>query len=235
MNNLNIATKIRLTAVLAPVILAVAALAIAGAFYQFGALPRSIVDNQYVAARAAEGMENALYKMDWGRMKPDGAQIVLDQQRRFIDQIETARTHITSREQAEKIEKIANDAKPLFDTMRIAQQGDESLEPKLRDLEGTVADLIGAEEATLQSISAAAETRSRTMIIITVLALVVVPWICFVVISRMASRVNAELREIRRRIQDLSERHPETAADIRPIDEALNQLGFPKPNPMLAE
>ena len=83
-----------------------------------------------------QGMETALYKMDWGRTQPDASQIVIDQQRGFISEIEIARQHIGSREQAERIEKIANDARPLFDAMRTASPSDDSLEPKLRDLQG---------------------------------------------------------------------------------------------------
>src|SRR5260370_16760678 len=89
-------------------------------------------------------MEHALYKMDWGRTQPESSQIVLDQQRGFITEIETARVHIGDRAQAERIEKIANDAKPLFEAMRTAQPGDDTLEPRLRDLQGTVADLMSA-------------------------------------------------------------------------------------------
>ena len=82
-------------------------------------------------------METALYKMDWGRTQADASQIVMDQQRGFISEIEIARQHIGSREQAERIEKIANDARPLFDALRTASPSDDSLEPKLRDLQGT--------------------------------------------------------------------------------------------------
>ena len=111
MNNLTIVTKLRFIAALAPAILLIAAAVIAGAFHVFGTLPREIHDNEYAAERAAQGMETALYKMDWGRTQPDASQIVMDQQRGFISEIEIARQHIGSREQAELIEKIANDAR----------------------------------------------------------------------------------------------------------------------------
>src|SRR5258705_9931167 len=114
MNNLTITTRIRLVAAISPAILLIVAALIVGAFHYFGTMTRAIHDNQYAAARSAEGMENALYKMDWGRSQPDSSQIIMDQQRGFIAEIETARTHMGSREQAERIEKIANDAKPLF-------------------------------------------------------------------------------------------------------------------------
>ena len=107
-------------AALAPAILLLAAAVIVGAFHFFGGLPGELHENEYAAARAAQGMETALYKMDWGRTQPDASQIVMDQQRGFISEIEIARNHIGSRDQAELIEKIANDARPLFDAMRTA-------------------------------------------------------------------------------------------------------------------
>ena len=97
MNNLTIVTKIRFIAAIAPAILLLAAAAIAGAFHVFGTAPREIYENEYAAARSAQGMENALYKMDWGRTQTDASQIVMDQQRGFISEIEVARQHIGSR------------------------------------------------------------------------------------------------------------------------------------------
>src|SRR5258708_38475924 len=99
--------------------------------------------------------------MDWGRSQPDSAQIIMDQQRGFISEIEIARAHMVSREQAERIEKIANDAKPLFEAMRTAQPGDDSLEPRLRELQGTVADLMSVDDEML--LAAAANTESRPL------------------------------------------------------------------------
>ena len=235
MNNLTITTRLRFVAAVAPAILLIVAALIVGAFHFFGTMTRAIHDNQYAAARSAEGMENALYKMDWGRSQPDSAQIVLDQQRGFISEIEIARTHIVSREQAERIEKIANDAKPLFEAMRTAQPGDDSLEPRLRDLQGTVADLMSVDDAMLLAAAASAESTARTMIAITMVGVVVVPWICFIVIARLTGRLYVDLREIRRRFDALAERSELPEGDARAVDEALIDLGFLKPNPMLAE
>jgi hypothetical protein len=235
MNKLNITTKLRFIAALTPVILSIVALAIVGALHFFGAMPQAIYENQYAAARAAEGMENALYKMDWGRTQPDSSQIVMDQQRGFITEIETARVHIGNREQAEKIEKIATDAKPLFEAMRTAAPGDDSLEPRLRDLQATVTDLMSLDDAELLATSASAASSARIMIAITIAGAVAIPWICFIVIARLAGGLYAELREIRRRFDALAERVDLPADDSRVLDEALNKLGFPKRNPMLAE
>jgi hypothetical protein len=235
MSNLTIVTKLRFMAAIAPAILLLAAAVIVGAFHFFGTMPRAIYENEYAAARAAQGMETALYKMDWGRFQPDASQIVMDQQRGFISEIEIARSHIASTDQAERIEKIANDARPLFDAMRTAPPGDDSLEPRLRDLEGTVADLMSLDDAALIAVAASAETQARTMIAITIVGLVVVPWICFLVIARLSGGLFAELKEMRRRVDALANRPPASPEDARALDESLSKLGFPKPNPMLAE
>ena len=235
MNNLTIVTKLRFVAALAPAILLIAAAVIAGAFHVFGTLPHEIHDNEYAAERAAQGMETALYKMDWGRTQPDASQIVIDQQRGFISEIEIARQHIGSREQAELIEKIANDARPLFDALRTASPSDDSLEPKLRDLQGKVADLISLDDAAVIAVADRAESQARLMLAITIVALVVVPWICFVVITRLSGNLYKELKEMRRRVGDLAEHAAPPSDDISALDEALTKLGFPKPNPMLAE
>jgi len=233
MNNLTIVTKLRFTAAIAPAILLLAAAVIVGAFHFFGTVPGEIYENEYAAARAAEGMENALYKMDWGRSQPDASQIVMDQQRGFISEIEIARLHIGNNEQAEHIEKIGNDARPLFDAMRAAAPGDDSLEPRIRDLAGAVADLMSVDDAALLAVAASAESQARIMIAITIVALVVVPWICFIVIARLSGGLYTELKQMRRHADALAEHAP--GDDAHALDESLSRLGFQKPNPMLAE
>ena len=235
MNNLTIVTKLRFIAAIAPAILLLAAAVIAGAFHSYGALPREIYENEYAAARAAQGMENALYKMDWGRTQPEASQIVMDQQRGFISEIEIARQHMSSREQAERIEKIANDARPLFDALRTASPGDDSFEPKIRDLQGTIADLMSLDDAALIAVANSAQSQSRTMIAITIVALIAIPWICFVVIARLSGNLYTELKEMRRRVETISEHESSPSTEARALDESLANLGFPKPNPMLAE
>jgi hypothetical protein len=235
MNNLTIVTKLRFIAAITPAILLLVAFAIAGAFHVFGNAPQAIYENEYAAARAAEAMENAIYKMDWGRTQSDASQIVMDQQRGFISEIELARQHIASRDQAERIEKIANEARPLFDALRTAAPGDDSLEPKLRDLQGSVADLMSVDDAALLDVASRAQAQSRTMIAITVVALIVIPWICFVVIARLTGILYSELKEMRRHTESLAEREQPPSDDLKAIDASLTNLGFPKPNPMLAE
>src|SRR6202044_3407577 len=102
-------------------------------------------------------------------------------------------------------EKIANDARPLFDALRTASPSDDSLEPKLRDLQGSVADLMSLDDAALLAVASTAESQSRTMIAITIVALVAVPWICFAVIVSLSGNLYKDSNEIRRIMAALSE------------------------------
>lgn len=240
MTRVTIITKLRFIAVIAPVILLVAVPILALSFYGFGATPAFLHDNQYAALEAARGMENALYKMDWGRTQPEGLQIVQDQQRGFVGWIDAARSHASTQAQHDAIEKIAEAANPVFDEMRAAPSGDDSLEPRLRDLQALVSDLISADDAAMLAIADRVEARARTMIIVTVVAAVMVPWLCFIVIVQMTGAEGAALREIRRSIEKVAERAASShdtamGKDLEVIDTKLAELGYPKPNPMLAE
>ncbi|HEY6419763.1 MAG TPA: hypothetical protein VIX59_12230 [Candidatus Binataceae bacterium] len=232
---LTIAIRLRFIAAIAPAVLLVAGLLIAGAFYVFGGIPRAIYDNQYTALRNAQAMENGLYKMDWARSQAESKQIIEDQQRGFVSSIGSARDRADSREQLDLIEKIARTANPLFDSLRKVQPGDDSLEPQMRDLETLVTQLVGADEASLLALGAQAESNARIMIAITVVAAIVIPWICFLILNRMTAALALELREIRRRVENLAGHLPAPDEDLKAIDAALAGLGFPKPNPMLAE
>lgn len=240
MARITIITKLRFVAVIAPIILLVAAPILALGFYGFGAMPALLHDNQFAGIEAAREMENALYKMDWGRTQPDGLQIVRDQQRGFVGWIDAARSHANTQAQVDAIEKIGQAANPVFDAMRAAQPGDDSFEPRLRDLQGLVSDLISADDAAMLSISARVEARARLMIIVTVVAAVIVPWLCFIAIVQMTGGEGAALREIRRGVENITERaaasrDPSMGKDLEVIDTKLAELGYPKPNPMLAE
>jgi hypothetical protein len=236
MNRVTIVTRLRFAAAIAPAILLIAAPILALVFYGFGEMPSALYQNEYSALRAANGMQIAIYRMDWGRAQPDGAEIVLDQQRRFATWVGTAQSHIATRQQAELLDRITNHAKPLFDQMRQAGPGDGSFEPRLRDLQGMVADLINADDEVLTSVSAIAMSRARTMIALALVAGVAIPWVCFAWLAALTSRLHRRLREMRHRVESLGERAgappPE---DLRALDSALAELGFPKPNPMLAE
>jgi hypothetical protein len=235
MNRITIITKLRAVAAIAPAILIIVGLAIAGAFYVFGATPRALYDTQYMSARAADGMEAALFKMDWGRTQADGGQIVMDQQRRFVSWVDSARAHADSQDQLDTIQKIAAASVPVFDSLRKAAPGDDTVEPAVRNLEGLVADLSSADEASMLAVVARAESSARVMLIVAVAGVIILPWVCFVALYRMSGAAGAELREIRRNFTALDDRGEATAPEFRKIDESLAALGFAKPNPMLAE
>ncbi len=234
MTRVTIVTKLRLIAAIAPAVLLIASLYIAGGIYVLGRLPLALYENQYSALRAANGMDNALYKMDWGRSQPDGKQIIEDQQRRFVDWIGTARDRARNREEADRIEKIAHAANPLFDKMR-KSPGDDTIEAQVRDVESLIIDLISTEEGEMNAEAALTESESRTLIALLLGAGIVIPWACFAALAWMTAGARAKLREIRSRVENLAERVPPPSADLDAIDAALTELGFPKPNPMLAE
>lgn len=62
MNNLTIVTKLRFMAAIAPAILLLAAAVIVGALHFFGTVPREIYENEYAAARAAQGWKTRFTK-----------------------------------------------------------------------------------------------------------------------------------------------------------------------------
>ncbi|MGO9454899.1 MAG: hypothetical protein ACLQDV_28200 [Candidatus Binataceae bacterium] len=235
MTRITIVTKLRLAAAIAPVVLLIAAPIVAVTLYLLGALPALLQENEYTAMRAADGMETAIYKMDWGRTQPEAMEIVRGQERRFAGWVDTARAHATSHDQLDQLDKIAQTANPIFDALRQASPADDSIEPRLRDLQGLVVDLIATDESEMMGIGARTESRARVMIGLLLIAGILVPWAAFILSARMAGQVKTSLREIRSRVQRMAEGPAGQSEDLRVIDEKLTELGFPKPNPMLAE
>src|SRR5579864_1655093 len=103
MANVTIITKIRFLAGLAPVILLIVSPLVALALLDFGNIPSTIKDEHIAAIKYADGLDIALYKMEWGRTQPDGVQIVVDQQRRFADYLDSASGHLYTSEQHAKL------------------------------------------------------------------------------------------------------------------------------------
>ena len=234
MTRITIATKLRLVSAIAPLVLLIATPILAGGFYLFGLMPALLQENQYAVLRAADGLESALYKMDWGRTQPDGLEIIKGQERRFVGFVDSARSHASTRDQLDKIEQIAQTANPIFDQLRQASPGDDSVEPKLRNLQGLIADLNAANEGAMTEVVARAESRSHIFITITLVAGLLAPWAVFFLLYRQAGQVGGALHAIRSCFEKL----PEGAGhsiELEEIDEKLTELGFPKPNPMFAE
>ena len=234
MTRITIATKLRLVSAIAPLVWLIATPILAGGFYLFGLMPALLQENQYAVLRAADGLESALYKMDWGRTQPDGLEIIEGQERRFVGFVDSARSHASTRDQLDKIEQIAQTANPIFDQLRQASPGDDSVEPKLRNLQGLIADLNAANEGAMTEVVARAESRSHIFITIALIAGLLVPWAVFFLLYRQAGQVGGALRAIRSCFEKLPEGTGQSI-ELKEIDEQLTELGFAKPNPMFAE
>jgi hypothetical protein len=146
MTNVTVITKIRFLAGLAAVILLIASPLLALGFLQYGNIPSEIRDDHLAAMKYAEGIDAALYKMEWGRFQPDGGQIVVDQQRRFADYMDSAASHIYTADQRAKLDALAQAAKPTLDAYRHADPHDPEIAAKMVDLHTKVTDLENADE-----------------------------------------------------------------------------------------
>ena len=239
MSRITVVTKIRFLAGVAPVVMLVAAPILAMAFSAFGRVPAAMNNNEIAALIDAHGLDEALYKMQWGRGQPDGGQIVLDQQRRFAELMDSAATRAYTAEQQRALDALATAAKPALDAFRKADPRDPSVEPAMAKLHGLVINLINADESALTRVAKTTRSRAREFAILTLIVALVIPWICFALLFRIAGQARVEMRAIRARVESLAE-SPQAAAkgvasEVEEIDASLARLGFPKPNPMLAE
>ena len=239
MANVTVVSKIRLVASIAPVVLLVASPVLALALLQFGNIPAAIHDEQVTAIKYAQGLDAALYRMEWGRLQPDGQQIIVDQQRRFADYLDSAVHHVYTDEQRDKIAAIAQAAKPRLDDFRHADPHDEAVNAKIRDLHIMIADLIAADDAAIDRFAEAAETRAHELVALVIVTGIIIPLACLLILWRMTQSVRADLRAMRHELETVADdpaaRAGSIARVIDQIDQALTRLGFLKPNPMLAE
>jgi hypothetical protein len=239
MSRITVITKIRFLAGVAPVVMLVAAPMLAMAFSALGRVPAAMNNNEIAALSDAQGLDEALYKMQWGRSQPDGGQIVLDQQRRFAELMDSAAANAYTAEQRRALDALAAAAKPTLDAFRKADPRDPSVEPAMAKLHGLVIDLVNADESALARVARMTRSRGREFAILTLIVALVIPWTCFALLFRIAGQARVEMRAIRARVESLVE-SPQTAAksvgrEVEEIDASLARLGFPKPNPMLAE
>jgi len=236
MANITIVTKLRLLAGIAPIILLIVGPLLAVAFSAFGSIPQMMSDNEIASLRYAQGLDVALYKMEWGRTQPEGAQIVLDQQRRFADLLDSAARHVATSDQRDKVAALAQAAKPTLDALRTADPRDEAVNARMRELHTKVSDLVNADDAALTRFSANSENQARQFIVLVLIAAVLLPLVCYAVIWRLTQAIRIDLQAVRRSLEKMTERpDASTAQDLGEIDQALTRLGFPKPNPMLAQ
>ena len=236
MANITIVTKLRLLAGIAPIILLIVGPLLAVAFSAFGSIPQMMSDNEIASLRYAQGLDVALYKMEWGRTQPEGAQIVLDQQRRFADLLDSAARHVATSDQRDKVAALAQAAKPTLDALRTADPRDEAVNARMRELHTKVSDLVNADDAALTRFSANSENQARQFIVLVLIAAVLLPLVCYAVIWRLTQAIRIDLQAVRRSLEKMTERpDASTAQDLGEIDQALTRLGFSKPNPMLAQ
>ena len=239
MANVTVVSKLRFLAGLAPVVLLIVSPVLALAFLEFGNVPAELRDEQLAALRYAQNADAALYKMEWGRTQPDGVQIVIDQQRRFADLLDSAAHHLETADQRAKLQTLAEAAKSALDAYRHADPHDEAMTAKMRDLHTMVTELENADEAALDQYVDAAKSRARQMVAVVIVAGVVVPMICLAMVWTTTQSMRTDLRTIRSAIARVEEnsaaKEPSIADAIAEIDQALTRQGYPKPNPMLAE
>jgi len=239
MTNVTIITKIRFFAGLAPVILLVVSTLVALALLDFGNIPSTVKEEHLAAIKYADGLDIALYKMEWGRTQPDGVQIVVDQQRRFADYLDSASGHLFTAEQRAKLDALAQAAKPTLDAFRHGDPHDEVLAAKLRDLHSKVTDLENADEIALDQFEDATRSRARELVALLIFAGILVPMTCFAILWFLTKDARSEMRAMRTELETVADapvaKEPTLARILEVFDRALTQLGFPKPNPMLAE
>jgi hypothetical protein len=237
MSNITVITKLRFLAGIAPVVLLIVGPLLAVAFSAFGNIPSMMADNEIAAIRYAQGIDVALYKMEWGRTQPDGAQIVLDQQRRFADLIDSAARHVFTADQRDKITALAQAAKPTLDALRTADPRDESINSRMRDLHSKVSDLLNADDAAIARFAANSQNQARQFIVLVLIACVLLPLVCYAVIWRLTQGIRDDLQAMRQNLEKFSQHtgQPPPAPELQEIDQELTRLGFPRPNPMLAQ
>jgi len=235
MRTLKIVTRLRLAGALAPALLLLATPVLAISFYGFGATPAYLYENQIAALRAAQDMDVTLYRMEWARTQPDGDQVVKDQQRSFVSLLASARDDIETEQQAIKIEAIAKLAEPLFEDLRSVLTDDEALAPRIRELHQLVTDLVSTDLGSLLAVASRAQSHAWWMILLAGFAGLFVPWSGLALVIWMSGRLDGALRAIRGEIKSADDGVKQPAAALKAIDAILTPLGYPKPDPKLAE
>ncbi|MGH7863686.1 MAG: hypothetical protein ACREQB_01755 [Candidatus Binataceae bacterium] len=235
MRKFKIITRLRLAGALAPALLLLATPVLAISLYGFGATPAYLYENQIAALRAAEDMDAALYQMEWARTQPDGDQVVKDQQRRFVSLLASARDKIETREQAGKIEAIAKFAEPLFEDLRSVLTDNDALAPRIRELHKLVTGLVSADLGSLLAVAGRAQAHAWRMILLAGFAGILVPMSALALLFWISRRLDGALRAIRGDLKSADDGAKQPAAAFAAIDQTLTSLGYPKPDPMLAE
>ncbi len=239
MTRITIVSRLRFFAAVAPVILVAASAYLAGGVYIFGGATDVIYEHELAAIKAAHAMEVALYRMEWARSQPDGPQIIADQRRAFAHWLELARDRAETGDQRDLVGAIAAQAEPVFEQIKNSSPRDETVNRQARELHARINDLAGADDVVMLALAAAQHRAANSLIAVLAVAGVAIPWLGFAALYVTGGRIRDALRAIRQSLENVSA-HPAAAAsavqaDLLAIDTALESLGFPKPNPMLAE
>ena len=232
-----VVTRLRLLAAIAPAILLIAAPFIAGGLYVFGRQIDVLQERELAGRDAARGMDVALYQMEWARTQHDRGEILLDQRRAFAHWIDLAGDRSDTQSQRQLIAAIAQQAGPLFDQLRVSALEDESVDANVRNLHGHIADLIDADDGALLELAAASRRQATRLMAAMLVAGIAIPWLCFAALYAAGGTLRRELGAIRESFERIREQPAALASDrdVSAIDASLTRLGFPKPNPMLAE
>jgi len=237
----SVVMRLRIVAAAVPLVLIVAVPYLEVGLYTLGQSIEIARGRALAASDAAQGMEVALYRIQWGLGRSDGGQIVADQRRQFGYWLEVAPDRAESDEQRRLIASIGEQASALFGQMRPAAGGgrDEATDRAILDLHAAISDLITADDTMLIRASERAQRQAGNLIVVALVAMVLIPWLAYAAIHRASGRLASGLRAIRQHLEKLTVRLADTAlpadADLAAIDEALGKLGYRKPNPMLAE
>ncbi len=234
-----IVSRIRMLAAIAPAILLIAAPFLAGGLYVFGHQIDALQERELSARDAARGMDVAVYQMEWARTQPERDEILLDQRRAFANAIELARDRSSSDNQRQLIDAIAQLSARLFEQFRTSPPDEQSVDANARNLHGRIADLIDADDSVLTDVAVRSRRQAMRLIVVMIVAGLAIPWLCFAMLYATGGALRGELRAIRASFERLRDRPPladlASDQDLGAIDESLARLGFPKPNPMLAE
>ena len=242
MSRVSIVTRIRAAAAAPAIALLLGAPFIAGGIYFLGQLPETLRDRGLTAVQAAHGMETSLYQMEWGITQPGGAEIVSAQRRQFVHWAELAQDHAETADQRRILGAIVQQAEPLLNQLR--QEGtsgrmDEDLQRKMRELHGTVSDLVAADDTAIANIAGSAVSQAWTLVVILGGIGLGVPWLSFALVASDTAKLRSELRAMRAHIERVVPRlaaaNLAADAEVKAIDDTLNALGFPPPDPKYAE
>lgn len=236
----SIASKIRLGAAAAPIVVLIAALILLGGIYTFGQSIGRLREGSLTALRAAQGMTLALYQVETSATRPDGAQIMADQSREFDHWLALAGDRAESDEQRRDVAAIARQAESVFADLRgagLSAMRDETIARRLGELHGRISDLIGADDSVVIEAGSRARQQATRLGLVVLAAMVLVPWLGFAWLARMTGRLRDGLRTLRDQVDKLAWRADQAGiapdARLKALDEALAALGHPKPNPML--